>query len=255
MTVVVLLRRIRRERDPIEELLRRDHRPSNLSLLFAQPGEALDHRHGNDRRTRIGIAQALCHQIAAQLVLELDGSAPARLQEVLVLRQREAVTVAKLGDLEQQLLQIGIRNHDALARSLFDEQPALNQPVEHDRANLRTVEQRGVGLIAEHLAHLLLLSAQRLAELRLRDPLFAHRGNRAARTGVAEIGIDAEKGEGDDDGAQDPLDYPFLVADEIEHENLASLALRRRNERRRTRVRLPCLIWRSGRDSNPRPPA
>jgi hypothetical protein len=94
----------------------------------------------------------------------------------------------------------------------------LIQVVEDGLTGLRAVEQAGVELGAELGAQTFLLVAQRLLELLRRDLDIADAGDVVAGAGIADVGLDAEKGEGQRDQRQKDLDDLLVVADCVEHE-------------------------------------
>src|SRR5690606_34177282 len=79
-------------------------------------------------------------------------------------------------------------------------------------------------LIAEHPAHRVLTLAQRLLELLLADAVVANSRHLRAEIPAAEIAVDAEEGEREEDDRQDHLHQALVVLDPIEHNEKGELA-------------------------------
>ena len=72
-----------------------------------------------------------------------------------------------------------------------------------------------------------------------------------------QVRLEAEEGHRDDDKDQDDAGDPArsLLADTLQHVVGSQVRAARAPERAKAPCRAPLQVWRSGRDSNPRPPA
>src|SRR5258706_5813064 len=181
---------------------------AHVARLPGELDEAVQRRARHDRGVGNGSAELLLAVVLAQALVEPHGGYTLRLGDLLV-----AVAVEAAVDLEERL---GI---DPLGELLVahanagpfraDAQHLLgHEPIEHRSAHLRIVHDRGIELAAQLAPVVLGLVAQRLVELLLADAHAAHGSERVAAHGRAEIEIDAEEAEGNDEeqGEQEPDD-------------------------------------------------
>ena len=160
-------------------------------------------------------AHALCLQ---QRLVGVDVEAAVRLLQRGQLRNRQ-----------QFALQSLVARHQVQLVGRRDEHAIAHQAVEHLLLHLRRVEELGVD--AGHLAaHALDLLALRGVPLGLRDVVaidLGHRGVLAA--GEAAVTLDTEEHERrKDQEHQDELQQPGVLADEIEHREPLSTAVKSR---------------------------
>ena len=145
------------------------------------------------------------------------------------------------------------------------QQPLLDHAFQYGRPELRALEHLGTGLRTEHLAHAVLLFAQPPVEIALQDLLARHLGDMRFTATHLEVALHAEECKREDQQGQDDLGDPLLLVNEIVHGTLREKKGERwfalldlgspRDFTREIPGRGQHSGWRSGRDSNPRPPA
>ena len=134
-------------------------------------------------------------------------------EELLVSLLREFPVDLKGGDLADVLPQLIVSHTKTAFSGLFVEQPLADELLEQRVANFGILEDHGVVVFTELLAHAVLLLAQRVVEFGLRNLVAADVRNLAHAPATAEIVVDAEKCERQRDQRQDELDQTFLAID------------------------------------------
>src|SRR5947208_892363 len=130
-----------------------------------------------------------------------------------------------------------------IPRRVLHHEALRDHALEQLEAERGRIEDRRVVVPLEHSAHAVLLLSQRFAEFLLGDLLPAHARDfaRARRLALGPL-YPPERERRHDHQREHELQETLVLADEIEH----GLS---------TKKRRIAGFWRSGRDSNPRPPA
>jgi hypothetical protein len=181
---------------------------AHLPGLPGELDEAVQRRARHDRGVGNGPAELLLAIVLAQALVEPHGGHALRLGDLLV-----AVAVEAAVHLEERLRidslgELLVAHSNAGPLGAHAQQLLRHEPVEHRPAHLRVFHDRGIELAAQLAPVVLGLVAQRLVELLLADAHVAHGSERVAAHGRAEIEIDAEEAEGNDEeqGEQEPDD-------------------------------------------------
>ena len=247
--VVELLHRRRIELDLGRVLLGLEAQFAEATLFVLDAQQRFGLHAADQRRFTDRAQQLLQSQVLADVGLELLRAHPLSAQHRLIALQGELAVL-----LEGRNAPDGVGDHriDDAQAVLFgfqQQQPLVDQVVEHGLANLGALHQLGLEGRPERLAHLILAVAQRLLELLHGDLGFADTGDVVADAAVADVGIDAEEGEGQRDQTEKNLDDTFVVAYGVEHDvcPLALWVAWVKKTKRRTCVRL-------GRDGGDEPP-
>ena len=167
---------------------------------------------------RHGPCQLLQRQILTQLGLETGRRhALATQGRFVTLTGKLAVDLEAVDAADGAADRIVAGEHTHLVR--FQHQQALvDQIVEHGLARHRIVEHLRIQLTAHLGTQALLLVPQCLLELLLGNLDVADFGNVVTGAGIADVGLDTEKGEWQCDQRQKDLDDALVVTDCVEHE-------------------------------------
>ena len=98
-------------------------------------------------------------------------------------------------------------------RRLARHQALADHRLQHRALHLGRLEHRRVHRAAEHAAQLILLAAQLLGELALRDVQAVDGGDGVTAAAELRIRLDAPGREGDRDQEQENLDNPLVFVD------------------------------------------
>ncbi len=140
-----------------------------------------------------------------------------RTQHLFVALERETAILLEALEAGDGLLQGRRRHGEAALGAIKGEHALIHQVIEHGAAQFLGLQQRPVHLAAGSSAQAILLLAQRPVELRLADGLAIDDGNLVCARRVVEIGIQAEKGEGNDEQRENDLGNALVVANSLEH--------------------------------------
>ncbi len=135
-----------------------------------------------------------------------------------------------------------------IPRRVLHHEALRDHAIQQLQAHRGRIEQSGIEIPSEHASQAFLLLPQRVGEFLLGNFLAACAGDFAHPGRFALGPLDPpERERRDDDQAEDYLQQALVLGDEVEHFSL---------ETNGAPGGAPFLrIWRSGRDSNPRPPA
>ncbi len=217
--IVVFLRGVGLQLDLPEKRIGRDHGLAHLALLLADAHQAVGNGARNEYAVPVGIVDVLHQQIAAQARLENRRRHALGFEHLLVTLQRKPACVLERRLFGDHALQLLVADGHSRTQRLSEQQMLADQIVHHREPQFRIIQQRGIGAALEHALDGLLPLAQCLVEFLLRDTVTAHRREPCRAVARAEIGIDAEKCERQQNDRENDLDQPLVVGDEVEHMN------------------------------------
>ncbi len=187
----------------------------------------------------IGSTSFSGEQLLADAVLVRGlGNAGLREQQLEAVERELAVVLeARVrGDPLEDLL---VRHREMQVGPLLLDQPVADHVLQDAVAHLGIVEERRVHRPLRPAQHLLLV-AQRIRELGLRDAAAVEARDFADRVAAAEVVVDAEERERQRDQREDELDDPLVLGDDVEHvRTLATLGSATAAESKRANSRSP----------------
>ena len=147
-----------------------------------------------------------------------------------------------------------------LVGDVFDQSFLRHQIFQRTHSGVRRIEHGRIKLVPKHLFETIQLACLSSVPFLLVNLLPSDFGDNGFAIAHAGVTLQAKKGERrENNQQQQKLHQPLMGAEEIKHGALLVLARGRANHcvkhKKRRTLGSPFWVWRSGRDSNPRPPA
>jgi hypothetical protein len=196
-----------------QELLDLQAGVGDLAPLRLERVDLGHHGAWGDRRVGDGAGHARERDLRLQVGdIALVGD-PLRSEVGGILRGRELAVLLELGRAGDGVDHRLARQEHVRARRLARHQALADHRLQHGAVHLRRVEHRRVDRAAEHAPQLVLLPAQLVGELALRDLEAVDRGHGVAAAAELRVGLDAPGREGDRDQEQENLNNPLVFVD------------------------------------------